>query len=93
MKLLHVLKGGKKTNVIPLENIGFSTRHTQIQGKITHEGWAIRGEFTDKEHKYIMLFDVEDAREFHKWLGKMLPRFETTSAEGLAEFINKETHD
>ena len=89
MKILHTIKSGK-INEIELENVGYTTRHVEEKGQIRHEGWAVKGEVTEKGHKYILLFTVEEAKEFHKWLGQMLPRFETTE---LAQFITAEAHD
>lgn len=89
MIIFHALKS-KKVNIIPLEGMKFTTRHREHDGKLTHEGWAVSGDFPDKEHKYTLMFTPEEARQFHEWLGKMLPRLEATN---LDEFITDETHE
>ena len=76
MKILHTLKTGK-INEIALTAVKFFTRHKKIHKQTSHEGWAIEGKFKDKEHVYTLMFTVAEARDLHKWLGKMLPRFET----------------
>lgn len=83
MKLIHILKSGK-INEIPLTDTKFSTRHKKTKGKITHEGWGIKGTFGPKEHEYILMFTPEEAQEFFEELKNMLPRFQT---ENIEQFI------
>lgn len=88
MEILHTVKSGK-VNVIPLTNLKYVTRHTQTVEGVRHEGWAVSGEYEDKEHRYLILFSPEEAKDFHEKLGKMLPRLQ----DDELTFITEETHD
>lgn len=89
MKILHTLKTGN-INEIVLSDIKYLTYHKKANKQTSHEGWAIEGKFESKGHTYTLMFTVEEAREFQKWLGEMLPRFET---EDIDQFIVDESHD
>lgn len=88
MKILHTLKSGK-VNEIPLDNRTFKTRHKVKGSEVMHEGWTVEGDFTEKEHKYKLLFSPEEARDFYNFLGKMLNRFE----DDELSFIADEEHE
>lgn len=89
MKLLHTLKGGKKTNEIDLTRIRYATRHQKNKDGVRHEGWTVTGMHEDKEHEYTLVFSPEEAREFREKLDKMLSRFDSVSLD----FIQEESHD
>lgn len=93
MKLLHTLKSGK-TKELELTNLTFDTRHLvlNLEGEdvLEHEGWAVMGDYEEKEHKYGILFSPSEARMFRDKLDKMLVRFDSRKLEDVAV---SESHD
>lgn len=87
MKIIHTNKSNK-VNELPITNVITKTQHS-IKGKtMTHEGWAVGGDHEEKEHQYFLMFTVEEAKDFYKWLERMIPRFES---EDLDKHITRES--
>lgn len=88
LKILHKIKSGK-INEIPLDTYKTITRHRQKEGKVSHEGWAVKAVHEEKEHEYVWLFSPEEARRLHEDLGKMLDRL----TDDELSFIQEEEHE